>query len=44
MKYFLRRLVPPRPTFIANDPVMKADAGFTYQVMSMLQATTKETC
>jgi uncharacterized protein YciI len=29
---------------VANDPVMKADAGFTYQVMPMLQAATKETC
>ncbi|MCA1453309.1 hypothetical protein I6F35_08775 [Bradyrhizobium sp. BRP22] len=31
-------------SIIANDPVMKADAGFTYQVMPMLQAATKETC
>ncbi|MDI4234441.1 YciI family protein [Bradyrhizobium sp. Arg237L] len=31
-------------TILANDPVMKADAGFTYQVMPMLHAATKETC
>jgi uncharacterized protein len=29
---------------IANDPVMKADAGFTYQVMPMPRAATPETC
>ncbi|MCA6110592.1 YciI family protein [Bradyrhizobium cenepequi] len=31
-------------TIIANDPVMKADAGFTYQVVPMPRAATKETC
>ena len=29
---------------IANDPVVKAAAGFTYQVMPMLRAATPETC
>ncbi|HYZ48754.1 MAG TPA: YciI family protein [Sphingomonas sp.] len=29
---------------IANDPVTKADAGFTYHVMPMLSAATPETC
>lgn len=29
---------------IVDDPVIKADAGFTYQVMPMLRAATKETC
>ncbi|WP_454627907.1 hypothetical protein [Bradyrhizobium cenepequi] len=71
MKYFLCKLVPPRPIFpqdmtpreaeimqahtaccgddtdpqtiVAKDPVMKADAGFTYQVVPMLRAATKET-
>jgi hypothetical protein len=40
MKYFLCKLVPPRPTFSQD----KADAGFTHQVMPMLQAATKGTC
>ncbi|WP_407152238.1 YciI family protein [Bradyrhizobium sp. ORS 86] len=29
---------------IANDPATKANAGFTYQVMPMLRAATRETC
>ena len=29
---------------VANDPVMKANAGFSYQVMPMLRAATPETC
>jgi uncharacterized protein YciI len=29
---------------VANDPVVKADAGFIYQVIPMLQAATRETC
>jgi len=29
---------------IANDPVMKAEAGFTYSAMPMLRAATRETC
>jgi uncharacterized protein len=29
---------------IAEDPVMKANAGFAYQVMPMLQAATRENC
>lgn len=29
---------------VANDPVSKANAGFTYQVMPMLRAATRETC
>lgn len=29
---------------VANDPTIKANAGFTYQVMPMLRAATKETC
>lgn len=29
---------------IADDPVMKANAGFTYQVMPMLQAATSRSC
>jgi len=29
---------------VANDPVIKADAGFACQVMPMLRAATKETC
>lgn len=29
---------------IANDPVVKADAGFGYQVLPMLRAATRETC
>jgi uncharacterized protein len=29
---------------VAEDPVMKADAGFAYQVMPMLQAATRENC
>ncbi|MBR0752517.1 hypothetical protein JQ604_09995 [Bradyrhizobium jicamae] len=29
---------------IADDPVTKANAGFSYQVMPMLRAATKETC
>lgn len=29
---------------VANDPVMKANIGFSYQVMPMLRAATKETC
>ncbi|KWV50164.1 hypothetical protein AS156_14450 [Bradyrhizobium macuxiense] len=29
---------------VANDPTMKANAGFTYQVMPMLRAATQETC
>ncbi|PAY04836.1 hypothetical protein CK489_29910 [Bradyrhizobium sp. UFLA03-84] len=29
---------------VANDPVTKANAGFTYQVMPMLRAATRETC
>jgi uncharacterized protein YciI len=31
-------------TIIANDPVVKANAGFAYQVMPMLRAATRETC
>jgi len=27
---------------VAEDPVMKANAGFAYQVMPMLQAATRE--
>lgn len=29
---------------VANDPVTKANAGFTYQVMPMLRAATRESC
>jgi len=29
---------------IANDPVVKADAGFTYQLLPMLRAATPGTC
>ena len=29
---------------VAEDPVMKANAGFAYQVMPMLQAATRENC
>ena len=29
---------------VADDPVMKANVGFTYQVMPMLQAATRENC
>ena len=29
---------------VANDPVTKAEVGFTYQVMPMLRAATPETC
>jgi hypothetical protein len=29
---------------VANDPVVKADAGFVYQIIPMLQAATRETC
>jgi uncharacterized protein len=29
---------------IANDPVVKADAGFVYQVIPMLRAATRENC
>jgi uncharacterized protein YciI len=31
-------------SIVADDPVMKADVGFTYEVMPMLQAATRETC
>ena len=29
---------------VANDPVVKANAGFVYQVMPMLQAATRQSC
>jgi uncharacterized protein YciI len=29
---------------VANDPVVKANAGFVYQVIPMLRAATRETC
>ncbi|MGY3690146.1 uncharacterized protein YciI [Bradyrhizobium sp. USDA 3240] len=29
---------------VANDPVVRANAGFTYQIMPMLRAATRETC
>jgi uncharacterized protein YciI len=29
---------------VADDPVTKANAGFTCQVMPMLQAATRESC
>ena len=29
---------------VADDPVIKANAGFAYQVMPMLRAATRENC